>query len=335
VFRRASGLPQQDLPRSFAAMEIFAGHRALFRPLVSPAIALGNLDGVHRGHQALLASARAAAVRLGGDACVYTFDPHPIYVLSPENAPPLITTPERKLELLAEHGIDVAIIEPFNADIAQISAEDFFDQILVKILGARHLSVGYNFAYGHKRGGNVKTLTERARAHGIEVHVLEPVEVEGAPVSSSRIRNFISNGDLSRARLLLGRNFDVDGKVVRGAGRGRALGVPTANVSAVSKLLPPEGVYAVFVRVAGGAPLLGAASLGTNPTFGENPLSLEVHLLDFDGDLYGKPLRIEFVEHLRGQERFESERNLIEQMKRDIASARQVLAVHEKDHAHV
>lgn len=311
-------------------MEIFEGHRALFRPLIAPAIALGNFDGVHLGHQRLLGAAVAASRALGGDAVAYTFDPHPAAVLAPAKAPRLITSRARKLELLAETGISACVIEPFTRELAALAPEDFLQEILVEILDARHIVVGYDFTYGRDRAGNTETLRAFGAARGIAVEIIEPVEVAGVVVSSTRVRALVRDGAVAKARALLGRDFDVDGTVVRGDGRGARIGVPTANIAVDSALLPAGGVYAVRAQILDGAsrsPLLpGVANLGTNPTFVDRAeLSLEVHLLDTAVDLYGKTMRVCFVERLRGEQRFDGVDALVHQIHADIDRARTIL----------
>lgn len=314
-------------------MEIFEGHRALFRPLVAPAVAIGNFDGVHLGHQRLLQMAVAAAGRLGGDAVAFTFDPHPAAVLAPHKAPALITSRARKLELLAQAGMSACVLEPFTRELAAMSPEDFLQAILVDILGARHIVVGYDFTYGRERAGTTATLRAFGQARGIGVDVIEPVEVDGAAVSSTRVRALVRDGDVAGARALLGRDHDLDGTVIRGDGRGARIGIPTANLALDTTLLPAGGVYAVRARVldgdadAGDARALPAvANLGTNPTFVDRTeLSLEVHILDFAADLYGKRLRVELVERLRGEQRFSGIDALLAQIRADIEQARALL----------
>ncbi len=307
-------------------MEVFEGHRALFRPLSAPAVALGNFDGVHLGHRALISAARAAA-GADGDTVLYTFEPHPARVLAPERAPPLITSLARKLELLADAGVDVCILEPFDTAFAALGAQEFFDQVIAQVLRPRSLVIGYDFTFGKNRGGDTKMLRELAAARGITVEVIEPVEVGGVVVSSTEVRRRLAAGEVGRAAALLGRPFDCDGVVVRGAGRGRQIGVPTANVDSDAELLPATGIYAVRLRQleGGGDALPGAASLGTNPTFAGGKLTLEVHVLDFSGDLYGRRVRVEFVERLREERRYQSVEALVEQIQLDIAEARRIL----------
>jgi riboflavin kinase/FMN adenylyltransferase len=310
-------------------MEIFEGHRALFRPLVAPAVAIGNFDGVHLGHQRLLQTAIAAAAPAGGDAVAFTFDPHPAAVLAPHKAPALITSRARKLELLAQAGMSACVLEPFTRELAAMPPEEFLQSILVEILGARHIVVGYDFTYGRERTGTTATLRAFGQARGIGVHVIEAVEVGGGVVSSTRVRELVREGDMAGARALLGRDFDLDGAVIRGDGRGSRIGIPTANLALDTRLLPRGGVYAVRVRVLDGdarVALPAVANLGTNPTFVDRAeLSFEVHLLDVTADLYGKRLRVEMVERLRGEQRFSGVDALVAQIRADIEQARGLL----------
>lgn len=310
-------------------MEVFEGHRAMFRPLSVPVVALGNFDGVHRGHRQLLDETVRAAKRLGGDAVVFTFDPHPATVLAPDLAPKLITTRDRKLELLAERGISVCVLEPFTRELARLTPEQFVAQVLVQTLRANHVVVGFDFTFGQKRAGTTQTLTTAGAAAGFTTQIIDAVHVDGVVASSTNVRNLVASGDTTAARVMLGRNFDVDGCVVHGAGRGRTIGVPTANVASSNQLMPPEGVYAVWVTVLDDEQRVrypGVANLGTRPTFTDGDhSSLEVHLLDFDRDLYRRPLRTEFVQRLRGECRFSGVDELVAQIQRDISAAREAL----------
>lgn len=312
-----------------APMDVFAGHRALTRSLRAPAITIGNFDGVHRGHAALVERARALAGPAGGEAVVLTFDPHPTQVLAPHLAPVLINTPARKLELLAAAGADAVVLEPFDAALAARSADAFVEDILVGALGARHVVVGGDFTFGKGRGGNVATLTAAGARLGFGVSVVPPVTVDGEVASSTRVRAYLRVGEPERAAALLGRPYDVDGVVVRGAGRGRGLGIPTANIAPEGELLASPGIYAVTLERVGvdPRPLPAVASLGTNPTFVEGgALVLEVMVLDFDADLYGARVRVGFVARLRDEARYDSVDALLAQIHADIAAARAVFA---------
>ena len=314
-------------------MEVFRGHRNIGRRLRAPSVAIGNFDGVHRGHVALLDRARERAAALGGESAALTFDPHPAAVLAPHLAPRLITTLERRLELIAAAGIDVCVVEPFDRDLAALAPDEFARVVLAEAVGARSVVVGFDFTFGHRRSGTLAVLRELGATLGFEVDVVEAFTIDGLVASSTRVRSFVAEGNMAGARLLLGRDFDVNGHVVRGAGRGRQLGIPTANIAPDTPLLPSPGIYAVWLDLVAdepGAParrLPGAASLGTNPTFHvAGDLSLEVHVLDFDGDLYDRRVRVAFVERLRDERRFPGAAELLDQIHRDIADTRRILA---------
>lgn len=303
--------------------------------LKGSALALGNFDGVHLGHQALF---REAARH--GTPAVLTFHPHPGKVLQPELAPKLITLLPRRLELLAQVGIQAALVQPFSLEFARTPAAGF-ERMLLGELEVAHVVVGADFTYGEKRSGTAQTLAEAAARAGAALHVVPPVAVDGVVASSSKIREYILEGRVGAARRLLGRAFDLDGSVVPGAGRGRGIGVPTANVDTPNELRPAPGVYAVRAsvqpvdpqgRVTAGGPvwagpwLGGAANIGVKPTFGGGAVTVEIHLLDFSGDLYGQTLRVEFLERLREERRFASVTELVGQIKRDLEAARAVCA---------
>jgi riboflavin kinase/FMN adenylyltransferase len=294
------------------------------------AVAIGNFDGVHRGHRALVERARAAAARAGAKSVAVTFDPHPTAVVAPARSPALITTVARRLELLADTGVDAAVVLPFSPALAAMAADDFVDQVLRRGLGATHVVVGYDFGYGRGRAGSPATLREHGARAGFGVDVIEPIEVGGAVVSSTAIRDCLRKGDLPGARRLLGHAFDVDGVVVHGHKRGRELGFPTANVAPELPLLLGSGIYACRLAVQGGdalsEPLPAVASLGTNPTFaGGSERTLEVYVLDFSGDLYDRRVRVELVGKLRDEAKFDSLAALVEQIGRDVEDARQLL----------
>jgi riboflavin kinase/FMN adenylyltransferase len=306
-------------------MDTFRGHSSLPRRLRNAVVAIGNFDGVHRGHAFIFQQAHERARSLDGEAVVLTFDPHPARVLAPTFAPPLITTLARKLELIAQAGIDVTVVEPFDRALAAHSAEAFVQEVLVDGLGARHIVVGYDFTFGHKRSGTVQLLGELGARHGFGVTVVPAVTVDGMVCSSTKVREFVLEGRVDGARLLLGRDPEVEGEVVRGAGRGRTIGVPTATVKGETELLPRNGVYAGWAeRVGDGRRFVAAINVGTNPTFGSAyALGVEAHLLGCDEDLYGARLRVGFHQRLRDEERFASKEALVEQIARDITATRE------------
>lgn len=312
-------------------MRTYDGHRTVTPgALRAPVVAIGNFDGVHRGHRALLDAARARAAELGGEVVVLTFEPHPTAVLAPHLAPPMLTTRARKLELLAAAGVDAVVVEPFTHAFAARPAAAFVDELLVGALGARHVVVGWDFTYGQGRGGTTSTLEAHGARAGFGVTIVDKVTVDDGVASSTRVRGLLRGGDLDAAARVLGRRYDLDGVVVQGAQRGRTIGVPTANVAPDVELVVAPGIYACTLQpldVPGAAPLPAVASLGTNPTFVERGrLVLEVHVLDWDGDLYGQRVRVAFVARLRDEARYDSVDALIAQIHRDIADARAALA---------
>jgi riboflavin kinase/FMN adenylyltransferase len=284
-------------------------------------VAIGNFDGVHRGHQAMFQTLCARARQAGVPAVVVTFDPHPVAVLRPEAAPqPLMTLADR-LAHIAECGPDATIVQATTPAFLQLSARDFFDQIVRGRLAARGVVEGENFRFGRGRDGTVQQLAVWCQAEGLDCEIIAPVLVAGRSVSSSAIRRLIGEGEVSAAAELLGRPHRVRGEVVHGEARGAKLGFPTANLAGVPTLLPAEGVYAGWARTATGR--WGAAiNLGPNPTFGVSARKFEVHLLDFQGDLYGQPLEIEFLARLRGTLRFSGIEALLTQIRADVAATR-------------
>ena len=318
-------------------MRIHNGLRDAARALGGGAVAIGNFDGVHLGHQALFAAARRDA--RGGQAAkasALTFEPHPARLLAPEYAPPLICTRERKRELIAACGISDLIEQPFDAAFAATDPARFVEMLVET--GVEEVVVGHDFTYGKGRAGTVDTLREALTGRGVRLHLVAPVAVSGLVCSSTKVREFVLEGRVEAANMLLGRPFDLDGEVVRGVGRGRKLGWPTANIRTQNELLPAVGVYAVRGRLLpGGAPIGGAANLGLNPTFrpqvalagaaGQPPLSLEVYLLDFSQDIYGRTMRVEFVHRLREERRFPNVDALKAQIEADVAQARRLLGM--------
>jgi riboflavin kinase/FMN adenylyltransferase len=294
-------------------------------PLSRTVVTIGNFDGVHLGHQVILSRVVQRARELGGQAVAITFDPHPLKVLRPEMSLPLLTTPEQKLELLAGCGLDAVVVIPFTPEFAALRAREFVTQYFCERLRVREVVIGQDYCFGRGREGNVDLLKTMGANCGFTVQVVWAVEAEGAVVRSSLIRALLRLGKVDEVRRLLGRPYGVSGQVVSGKDRGaKLLGVPTANIRPVNELLPASGIYAVRVR-RGTAILPGVANIGTAPTFGNCDLSLEVHLLDFAGDLYGEDLEVDFLARLREERRFPTLEALAAQIHVDIAAARQVL----------
>jgi riboflavin kinase/FMN adenylyltransferase len=307
----------------------------LGRTLRAPAVAIGNFDGVHCGHRALVALASRLAHAEGGESAILTFDPHPARFFAPALAPPMLLTLERRLELLAEAGADAVVVEPFTSDFAALPADRFVAEVLRKDLDARHVVVGWDFTFGAGRKGNAALLGSEGARLNIGVSVVPPVMVEGLVCSSTKIREFVLEGRVEGAAMLLGRPFELTGHVVHGVERGRTLGIPTANLDPEADLLPRSGVYAAWAcRVDGGLPLRlrAAVSIGSNPTFAaesrgaSSVVTVEAHLLDFDGDLYGARLRLEFAGRVRAQRSFPSADELVAEIRRDILRTRELLA---------
>ena len=305
-------------------MEVVRGHKRA-SALRAAAVAIGNFDGVHLGHRALIDRTRALADAHDARAVVLTFDPHPSALLAPHAVPKMLTSLERRLELLGAAGADVVVVEPFTRELAGAAANAFIDDVVLHSLRATAIVVGYDFSYGAGRTGTTDALRIHGNRAGIEVDVVPAVEVGGEVCSSTRVRAALRDGNLAVAERLLGRCWDVDGVVMHGAKRGRTIGVPTANIRPASELLVRPGIYAVRLHVDGAA-LPAVASLGTNPTFVEGGgLVLEVHVLDWDGDLYDRRVRTTFVARLRDEEKFASVDALLVQIRADIAAAKTLL----------
>jgi riboflavin kinase / FMN adenylyltransferase len=288
------------------------------------AVALGVFDGVHLGHRAILGAAVAQARAVSATAVACTFDPHPFEVLQPDRAPLAITTLDERLALIAETGIDVAVVLPFDKELAAVEPEAFVKDVLVERLTARHVVVGFNHRFGRGARGDAALLRELGERLGFGVEVVEPFTVDGIEVSSTKIRAALRRGDLDAAARMLGRPYALPGKVVAGAGRGRTLGFPTANVAPDRPVLVAPGVYACTAEVGGGSHR-AVVNVGVRPTFNEHTLAVEAYLLDFSGDLYGQSIRLVFVARVREERRFPSVDALRAQIEADVATARQRL----------
>jgi riboflavin kinase/FMN adenylyltransferase len=292
-------------------------------------VTVGTFDGVHRGHWAVLQEIRRRALVTGRRSVLLTFHPHPLRIVRPDQAPRLLTTPDEKKEILAESGLDFAVFLRFTPALSRYEPERFVEEILVGRLGVEELVIGYDHGFGRGRSGDADTLREIGRRSGFEVDVVPPVQVGDEPVSSSRIRRAVQEGDMDGARRGLGRPYSLRALVVRGDGRGRQLGFPTANLAgfSIEKLVPPPGIYAVRGVTRTGT-WDGALHLGPRPTFQGAPPTIELHLLDFEGDLYGEDVRVDFVEYLREVLPFDSVQALVGQMKADVERTREALARH-------
>lgn len=289
-----------------------------------PVVTMGNFDGIHRGHQEIFRILRQEAKAKRGTALVITFFPHPLKVLHPDRAPRLITSLQDRVELMECFGIDLVLCLPFNEEFAGWDAERFVREILVEKLGTRKVLVGEDFRFGKNRQGDIGFLTEKGKPFGYTVQRVDPVQVDGMEVSSTRIRQFIQTGRVRESAMMLGRPYNISGTVVTGDKRGRTLGFPTANLATDAELLPPNGVYAVRVLL-GKDPLPGVASLGVKPTFSGKKYSIEAHIFDFDQDIYGKSLRMEFIEWIREERSFPDAEALAEQIDRDARKARRII----------
>lgn len=294
-------------------------------------VSIGTFDGVHRGHQHLLAQLLQRARETGRLSAVLTFYPHPRLVLHPEVRPACLSTPEERAAWLEQLGVDLLVVQPFTLDLADTPAEAFMRQLVVD-LRMRELWVGAGFALGRERGGDVPSLSALGERLGYRLQVVQPLLDGGEPISSTRIRKLIQGGEVGEAGRLLGRPYTISGPVVPGRHRGRELGFRTANLRLNPECAyPADGVYAVHLQVLSpdgslGAPLPGVANLGVRPSFGASDRLLEVHLLDYQGDLYAQDVRVEFVRRLRPELTFASTDALIAQIGRDVAQARAVLA---------
>lgn len=304
-------LKSSDLPRKFE----------------HPVATIGNFDGVHLGHQALFRETVKRAREAYGQSIAITFHPHPLQVLRPENPIKLICSFEQKVKLIEAAGLDYLLVLDFTLELASLEAEEFVEDVLVKGLGVKELIVGYDYRFGRKRRGDTELLKILGKRFGFEVVVIPPQKVNGLTVSSSLVRELVSEGDVATVAKLLGRPYQICGQVVPGHGRGRKLlGFPTANLKlSTEKLTPKTGVYAVEVLL-DGQKLLGVMNLGFNPTFGDGFLSAEVHIFNFQDELYGRWICINLIERLRDEMKFASPEDLAAQITKDCQKAREILA---------
>ena len=308
-------------------MERLHGLGALPLAAERTVVTVGFFDGVHLGHRAVLGRTVEVARERGLPSVGVTFDRHPREVLTPGQEPRLLTTVDRKADLIDETGIDVLLVLEFTPEFSRWPAEAFIRRVLVDGLHAAHCAMGANFTFGHRAAGTVEMLIETGPEHGFTAERVDLVEIDGRRVSSSSIREALANGDLVWPGVALGRRFVLDGTVVSGAGRGQGLGYPTANLRTGPRLLlPGRGIYAGRAHV-DGRPHVAAISVGTNPTFGVEPLHVEAYLLDFDGDIVGSEIAVEFWAYLRDEERFDTPEQLSDAIGEDVRRTRELVAV--------
>lgn len=306
-------------------MERLSGDRRIPASLRGGVVALGNFDGFHVGHQAVVGRALERARADGAPALVATFDPHPGRLFRPD-APFLLTTIAQRLDLFEAFGMDAAIVLPFDRTMASVSPEGFVADWLYDRIGAHAVVTGQDFTFGKDRGGDIAALTRFGRIYGLGAETVDAVEADGAIASSTRIREYLRAGDMAAAERLLGRPFTIAGTVQHGDKLGRTIGYPTANLALGDYLRPAYGIYAVRGHLADGRVVDGAANLGIRPSFDPPKELLEPFFFDFSGDLYGQPLSVELIERLRPEAKFDSLDELTRQMDADCARARQILA---------
>lgn len=306
-------------------MQVVYGHTHVPITARAAVVAIGNFDGVHRGHRALVSEAVVKGKALGRAPGAMVFEPHPREYFQPNEQHFRLTPLKRKLALFEKLGLKVAFVQHFDQHLAMLKADEFIERVLVAGLGVAHVVIGYDFYFGHKRGGNPELMVQAGEQLGFGVTVMPPVAESGEVFSSSSVRLHLAQGDVRGAAHMLGDNWRVGGKVVGGAKRGTGLGYPTANVPMPKGTGLGHGIYAVRAHVDGAAHD-AAAYLGTRPTFDDGMPVLEVFLFDFDGDLYGHEMEVEFVDFIRGDRKFHSADELVAQMHEDVARARGILA---------
>ncbi|MBI4745873.1 MAG: bifunctional riboflavin kinase/FAD synthetase [Deltaproteobacteria bacterium] len=287
-------------------------------------MAIGNFDGIHLGHQALLKKAMELSLESGVDSVAFTFDPHPIKVLAPEKYLPLITPTEKKIKIMEELGISAVICAEFNLDFANLHPRSFVKNVLVDTIGARDVVVGFNYAFGKGKQGGTEFLRSMGEEYGFRLHVVDPVKIGGAVVSSSKVREAIWGGNVKLAFTLLGRPYDMEGVVVQGRKRGKILGFPTANIETKGELFPKSGVYA-SVLVLNGNRYNAVANVGKHPTFPDDPFSVEAHIFDFNYDIYGEKVDLLFIERIRDDVAFPTPAALVAQISQDVLKAKEIL----------
>lgn len=313
-------------------MKIIRGSRNIGGEIKNPVLTLGNFDGVHIGHQAIFEYIVKRSQDRNGTSIVYTFEPHPLKILSPGRCPPMLTVFHKKMELIQRSGVDMVICADFTRQFADQRPRDFAKEILYGKIGVKEVFVGYNYKFGRGKEGTIDYLKKMGREFGFGVNVIDPVKRNGCIVSSTKIRELIGAGDVYNASLMLGRSYSIKGKIVKGFKKGTVIGYPTANIETIHELIPHTGVYAVTVLRRNKEHYRGIANVGFNPTFNRDRLSVEVHIFDLHEDMYDEELDVSFIKRIREEVEFASPERLIEQIKKDIASARDILIKHDMEY---
>ena len=310
-------------------MKIIKNIDKIHEPFKNAVITIGNFDGVHIGHQALFHEVIETAENMGGVSIAMTFEPHPIRVLKQNGHPPLITLYEQKVELIGRTHIDILICIPFTREFAALSAEEFVGDLLVGKIGMKAIVVGEDYSFGKNRQGNIDLLKAYGPRYGFKVIVADWIRMSKAfadRISSTKIRELVTEGMMEQAEKMLGRYYQIRGRVVTGRDRGgKLLGIPTANVNLHDELCPKAGIYAVTGECRGN-PFKGVANIGYSPTFENHEFTVEVHIFDFDDNIYGEKIRVNFIKRIRDEIKFSSIPELIDQIKKDIATAREILS---------
>lgn len=308
-------------------MKIVRGIKNIPDPISHPVVAIGNFDGAHVGHQVIFRRTAERAREIKGTAVVLTFEPHPLKVIAPEKVPPLLTTFRKKMDLIAQCGIDMTICADFTRQFADQRPREFARNILVDTIGAKEVIVGFDYAFGKGREGTIAYLKKMGDEMGFAVHVIEPVKVGDQLVSSSRVRELIEEGDIETAAEFLGRPYSLAGPVIAGYKTGGKIGFPTANIDTRHVQVPGTGVYAVYITHENRR-FPGVANVGFNPTFHRDRLIVEVHILEFDEKIYGQEIEVLFIKRLRDEIEFRSADELVAQIKKDIKTAKTLLEEH-------
>ena len=313
-------------------MELYSDPAEIEKPFANSYVTIGNFDGVHLGHQILFSEVVSKAYSNKGTSVVVTFDPHPLQVLRPEIGIKLISSYEQKVELISYAGIDILVVIPFTREFATTSAESFVDDILIRTIGVKELVVGYDYAFGKGRQGNIEFLKEQGQQKGFPVSVVEPFYVDEMLASSTKVRELVKEGRMLDVKKLLGRSYQIRGTVQQGKRRGGpVVGFPTANLHISEEdLCPRLGVYVTQV-IYDGKCYGGVLNIGYNPTFGGNRLSAETHIFDFTQEIYGKKIKINLLKFLRGEQKFSGAAELADQIKEDISQAREILTEAQKE----